>query len=207
MPLEALITGDFKRCHLVPGLVSNYKDKVKLEDGMKVLELLTMKVILDFLPYVKFFSIFLEKMLFSFTNFECGSGTISSRNREAKRMAGVKSSMASKDRRIVELEAEIKALLKERDDAKREATKARDDLDVAEDEVEEKRLELLHKTSEFKNKLAEVKNRAWEEFKTSKDCDKIKGEYASGAYLHAFKEAQALLRVRGWRSRRGRRRR
>lgn len=51
----------------------------------------------------------------------------------------------------------------------------------------------MHKTREFEDKLAEVKERAWEEFKTSEECDRIKGEHVLGAYLHAFKEAQAFL--------------
>lgn len=47
---------------------------------------------------------------------------------EAKRIAGVDSSMVSKDRIILNLEAKIESLLKERVDTKREVVKARDDL-------------------------------------------------------------------------------
>ncbi|XP_022864604.1 uncharacterized protein LOC111384547 [Olea europaea var. sylvestris] len=115
---------------------------------------------------------------------------------EAKRAVGVETSMASKDRRILDLEAQVEVLLKERDDAKIEAAKARDDLDVAKDEVEGVRLELVQKTKDFERELADVKEKAWEEFKTSEDCDKIKGEYALGAYFHALKEARAFIRLK-----------
>lgn len=30
----------------------------------------------------------------------------------------------------------------------------------------------------------------------SEECDRIKGKYASGTYLHAFKEAKAFLRAK-----------
>lgn len=72
--------------------------------------------------------------------------------------------------------------------------RVQDEARALKDEAEEARLELIHKTKELEEKLAEVKERAWEEFKTFEDCDKINGKYASRAYLHAFKEARAYLK-------------
>ncbi|XP_022858646.1 uncharacterized protein LOC111379498 [Olea europaea var. sylvestris] len=167
---EPSLTGDFGTCHLAPELVNKYKEEVKLEDGMKVLEGLTVKML------------------------SIARGLSLQGLEEAKRAAGVETSMASKDSRIQDLEAQVEVLLKERDDARREAAKARDDLVAAKDEVEGARLELIQKTKDFGRELEAVRERAWEEFKTSEDCDKIKGEYASGAYFHALKEARAFLR-------------
>lgn len=96
--------------------------------------------------------------------------------------------------RIAELEAKYEAWGKEREDMRREL-RAQEEAGVLKVKNEEAKLELLHKTKEFEEKLAKVKETAWEEFKTSEDCDKIKGEYALGDYLHAFKEARAYLRA------------
>lgn len=93
-----------------------------------------------------------------------------------------------KDRRIVELEAEHEACIKERKEVKKEMRMARDEVGAPKDEAEEAKLELKKKNKEFEVKLAEVKERAWEKFKTSNNCDKIKSEYTSRAYLHTFKE-------------------
>ncbi|XP_022891873.1 uncharacterized protein LOC111406725 [Olea europaea var. sylvestris] len=147
------LTGDFETCHLAPELVNKYKEEVKLEDGMKVLEGLTVKML------------------------SIARGLSLQGLEEAKRAVGVETSMASKDSRIQDLEAQVEVLLKERDDARREAAKARDDLVIAKDEVEGARLELIQKTEDFGRELTA-----------------IKGEYASRAYFHALKEARAFLR-------------
>lgn len=77
---------------------------------------------------------------------------------------------------------------------RRELRRAQEEARALKVENEEAWLEPLRKTKEFEEKLAEVREKAWEEFKTFEDCDKINGKYASRAYLHAFKEARAYLK-------------
>ncbi|XP_022851483.1 uncharacterized protein LOC111373208 [Olea europaea var. sylvestris] len=170
--MVALIIEEFERCHLVPSLVTKYREDVELDEGVKALELFTTKVL------------------------SVARGVTQRGLGESKRIADITESSRSKDMRIVEVEAEHEAWLKEREDILKENKNLRNEVGAAKDEAEEAKLELVRKTKEFEDKMAKVKERAWEEFKTSEDCDRIKGEYASGAYLHAFKEARAFLRAR-----------
>lgn len=52
IPHTTRFDDDFERCNLLPDIVAKYKDGVKLKEGLKQLEVFTMKVVPDpFAPY------------------------------------------------------------------------------------------------------------------------------------------------------------
>lgn len=60
--------------------------------------------------------------------------------------------------------------------------------------MEELKLELEAVKKGFEEKLASACTQAIEEFQTSDEFNRLKGDYAAGSYFHDLKEARAFLR-------------
>lgn len=56
LPQSTRFDDDFERCHLVPDIVAKYKDEVKLSEGLKQLEIFTMKVVLGPLQHIPIYA-------------------------------------------------------------------------------------------------------------------------------------------------------
>lgn len=113
---------------------------------------------------------------------------------ESHKIVRLMESIELGDKQIFDLEVEHELPMKEYKEARAEIYKAWDEVRTAKDKVEDAKLELQQICKKYEAKLVKAKDWARKEFKTSKECDLLKVEYAFGAYLHGFKEAQAFLR-------------
>lgn len=115
---------------------------------------------------------------------------------ESRRWSRLQEESKAREQEIADLKAERELLVKQRDEAKGDLLKARDEASSFRDEAEEMKLELERSQKDFEGKLMEARDIAIEDFKMSEEFKTLRGEYAMGSYFHALKEARSFLRSR-----------
>ncbi|XP_022889634.1 uncharacterized protein LOC111405124 isoform X2 [Olea europaea var. sylvestris] len=165
IPPVASIIEDFERCHLVPSIVGKYRGDVEFDEGMKALELLTLKTL------------------------SVARGLSLQGMDESHKMAGLVEAVGLRDKKLSDAEVARAQVLKERDDARLELRKAQDEIGIAKDEAKELKLELEQLKRDMESKIEGARVSAIEDFEKSEEMDRLKGEYTSGSYLRALKEA------------------
>ncbi|XP_022854302.1 uncharacterized protein LOC111375666 [Olea europaea var. sylvestris] len=159
-------------CPLVSSIVDKYRKDLGFDEGMKALESLTLKAL------------------------SIARGLSLKGKDESQKTTELEDSSRALEKRIADLEAERFLLLKELEDSKNDAHRAREEAGTAKGEAEGLKLEIERLKVDFEARLAEARGVAIEDFKTSEEFNGLKGEYAMGSYFHAFKEARAFLRSR-----------